>query len=197
MAVCIYLDWILGGPVNVICIVHSSDRMIGPVPPCQQSCYRHAFKVSEKEKNNWDSSPLLTSIFSSLLNNIQWTLLAGIFQSFPVWLFIIHGGGEKGIFQWFSANSYSIQWRLQPHWVLISNIFSHWSLAVLADIGQTYQKLVTWLTFSIWLISFQIHASPRRKMVQNGQNMTKEKVPRFLVSSKNFPFPVHWMSWSR
>ena len=50
MAVCIYLDWILGGPVNVICIVHSSDRMIGPVPPCQQSCYRHAFKVSEKEK---------------------------------------------------------------------------------------------------------------------------------------------------
>ena len=42
MAVCIYLDWIVGGPVNVICIGHSSDRMIGPLPPCQQSCYRHA-----------------------------------------------------------------------------------------------------------------------------------------------------------
>ena len=42
MAVCISLDWIVGGPVNVICIGHSSDRMVGPLPPCQQSCYRHA-----------------------------------------------------------------------------------------------------------------------------------------------------------
>ena len=42
MAVCISLDWIVGGPVNVICIAHSSDRMVGPLPPCQQPCYRHA-----------------------------------------------------------------------------------------------------------------------------------------------------------
>ena len=33
MAVCIYLDWIVGGPVNVICIGHSSDRMIGLTHP--------------------------------------------------------------------------------------------------------------------------------------------------------------------
>ena len=41
--VCIYLDWIVGGPVNVICIGHSSDRMVAlSLPPCQQPCYPHA-----------------------------------------------------------------------------------------------------------------------------------------------------------
>ena len=61
---CISLDWIVGRPVNVICIVHSvslyhcidhsSHRMIGP-PPCQTSCYRHAcVKIlgSDKDKDN-------------------------------------------------------------------------------------------------------------------------------------------------